>query len=337
MKKLTVFIVAAAIFCGTNLFAECISGNCINGKGAYKFPSGSYYSGEFKDGKFHGEGTFFFYNGSQYKGTWESGEMSGKGTWRYSNGMKLKADFVDGKVSGDAVPDPVIVYNDFNYISSLLPKGTDAVFLMKSIEDIFTQFPITDDSVFGSKIGNIERLRRQVGFNPFSKKELSEQGIDLTRQVGVAISDIKFGNAHRPAMNVVICVPVKKDPRLVQTIKDVLKKITRNNVRYELEGDVLKILSRRHGKGFKKSFCMAMRNGYLFLGHNPNGDVAPYVQKIMERKNPLSGSEIYKNVVNSVDAGEEAFMYIDGSKLFEIYGMFLAQASRTRDLIIAAA
>ena len=327
MKKI-IYVVAVILISSGSLFADCIAGNCTDGKGTYTFPSGSRYVGEFKGGTFHGKGKLFFYNGSRYEGTWEKGKMSGPGTWIYSNGMTMKADYADGKIKGDPTPEPVKVYDDFYHVSSLVPGGTDMVFVMKSIDDFFTQFPVTETTFFGNEIKNVDRMKKQIGFNPFSKKDLADQGIDLSREVGIAISDINLSNARQPSMNFVLCIPIKKDPVIINTIKMVMKKVSRNTVRYERDGGVVKFLPRdtKRYRKVRKTFGMAMRNGYLFLGHNPDGDVVPYMKKIMERKNPLGDTDIYKDVVKNIDISEEAYLYFDGSKLFEIYGMAMNQA-----------
>ena len=42
----------------SSLFANCTSGDCVNGSGIYSFDDGDEYVGEFKSGEYHGEETF---------------------------------------------------------------------------------------------------------------------------------------------------------------------------------------------------------------------------------------------------------------------------------------
>jgi len=326
-------MVFAAIAGNTsNLYARCTAGNCINGKGTFLYPNGSRYEGEFKEGSFHGEGIYYFFNGSQYQGTWKEGKMSGQGTWRYANGMKMKGSFTDGKISGDAKPEPVIIYNDFNYISSIVPENTEMLLVMKSVEDIFIQLPVTEKSFFGEKIKNVNRLQNELGFNPFSKKDLEKLGVDMKRQVGVVVSDLDLKDVNQPSMNVVIALPVTKDGNFLATLRSTFRRISRNRGRFEYHGDVLRFLPGRTTKNFKKTFGVVKRNGYLFLGFNPNGDVAPYLQKIIDRKKTLAESTVYRDVVGKIDTGEEAFVYLDGRKFADIYTMILAQSGKNRGM-----
>jgi hypothetical protein len=56
MKKL-IFTIVLCLLLGGNAYAECVQGNCRDGKGTFTFASGSKYVGEHKDGKHHGQGT----------------------------------------------------------------------------------------------------------------------------------------------------------------------------------------------------------------------------------------------------------------------------------------
>jgi hypothetical protein len=72
--------------------ANCLSGDCINGTGTYRFPSGNKYSGQFKDRRRHGEGTAYFANGDEYAGTWRDNEKA-NGTYTFSNGARYSGSY----------------------------------------------------------------------------------------------------------------------------------------------------------------------------------------------------------------------------------------------------
>ena len=83
MKKiLSILIVILAM--GTHVYAGCISGDCDNGYGVYKYenPSGT-YSGYYKKEKRHGEGKYEFPNGDVFEGSWYKDKPKGYGimTW----------------------------------------------------------------------------------------------------------------------------------------------------------------------------------------------------------------------------------------------------------------
>lgn len=66
----------------------CMSGNCLNGKGIFIFPTGAVYVGDFLDGEIHGYGTCYYANGSKYQGYWAHRYPEGNGTKTYHDGTQ---------------------------------------------------------------------------------------------------------------------------------------------------------------------------------------------------------------------------------------------------------
>jgi uncharacterized protein (TIGR02145 family) len=81
----------------------CISGNCINGNGTYKWPDGSKYIGEFKNGSMWGKGEKIWTNGIKYNGEWINNERTGQGIYYFTNGDIYEGEFVKGKITGFGV------------------------------------------------------------------------------------------------------------------------------------------------------------------------------------------------------------------------------------------
>ena len=77
--------------------AQCVSGNCKNGRGIYLYPSGAKYIGEFKDGEIHGVGTCYYTDGSKYQGHWQNRFPQGEGTKVYADGSSWKGNWKMGK------------------------------------------------------------------------------------------------------------------------------------------------------------------------------------------------------------------------------------------------
>ena len=82
----------------TALKTGCIKGNCINGKGTFKWPNGDQYNGEWKNEKPHGLGTFKWVDGTKYIGDWKFGLQDGQGTVTWANGDK----YIGGRKNGQA-------------------------------------------------------------------------------------------------------------------------------------------------------------------------------------------------------------------------------------------
>ena len=88
------------LICPTFLTAQCVTGNCLDGKGKYKFENGSIYSGQFSDGKLNGKGTMRYHSGDIYTGMWEDNKKNGGGKFERSNGNIYEGQFVNGKLNG---------------------------------------------------------------------------------------------------------------------------------------------------------------------------------------------------------------------------------------------
>lgn len=83
--------------CASLLNAECISGNCANGRGDFIAKAGERilfkYSGEWKNGVFEGKGVRIFFDrkgrkSSEYEGSWSQGKRNGPGSLKsYLDGI----------------------------------------------------------------------------------------------------------------------------------------------------------------------------------------------------------------------------------------------------------
>lgn len=93
-------VVCFSMFAALPLTAQCIQGNCNNGRGTFKYASGSKYIGQFEKGKINGKGTLYFTNGDKYVGDWKNQYRDGHGTLTYSNGDVYKGEFQKSKISG---------------------------------------------------------------------------------------------------------------------------------------------------------------------------------------------------------------------------------------------
>ena len=70
----------------TTASAECLEGDCVNGLGAYLFPDGAAYVGEYKNGQAHGHGSYKFPDGTEWLGEFKEDSMNGWGTYEYADG-----------------------------------------------------------------------------------------------------------------------------------------------------------------------------------------------------------------------------------------------------------
>src|SRR5262245_34210725 len=107
------------------LDAQCISGNCQNGTGTYRYTGNSKYTGQFLNGLRHGKGKItypdgnvyegpfvmgkkqgengtmtFASNGDKYSGQWKNDQPTGKGKYYFITGERYEGDFVSGTFEG---------------------------------------------------------------------------------------------------------------------------------------------------------------------------------------------------------------------------------------------
>ena len=100
MKKLSLYILLVLMVCNVG-FAECIKGDCNNGRGTFTYTDGSKYTGEWKNGKWHGEGISTLRGVGTYDGEFKDDEYHGLGTFTYTDGSKYAGEWKNGKWHGE--------------------------------------------------------------------------------------------------------------------------------------------------------------------------------------------------------------------------------------------
>jgi len=85
---------------GEKLSGVFKNGTIWNGNGYIRLSDKAYYSGDFKEGKYHGQGFIMYENGSSYKGSFSYQKMTGSGKIMWGDGSYYIGDVLNGKRHG---------------------------------------------------------------------------------------------------------------------------------------------------------------------------------------------------------------------------------------------
>ena len=98
MKKSHIFsLLTFLLFFPVLLSAQCVKGNCTNGKGTFIYPSGAKYIGDFRNGRMHGQGICVYSDKSKYQGAWENGYPQGPGKKTLATGEEWVGQWKKGQ------------------------------------------------------------------------------------------------------------------------------------------------------------------------------------------------------------------------------------------------
>jgi hypothetical protein len=97
------------LFCAFSSFlkGQCLSGNCQNGTGKYRFQNGALYEGEMAFGRLNGNGKLHYANGDLYEGHWSMNQREGQGKIVTHDGFTYEGNFRHNQLDGEVnVYDP---------------------------------------------------------------------------------------------------------------------------------------------------------------------------------------------------------------------------------------
>ncbi|MBK6724889.1 MAG: hypothetical protein IPG58_16990 [Acidobacteria bacterium] len=84
----------------STMTTSCLSGNCINEFGTYRFANGAIYEGNFANGKASGKGKVTYADGATYVGDFVNAKMEGRGIYLYANGNTYNGGWAANLKSG---------------------------------------------------------------------------------------------------------------------------------------------------------------------------------------------------------------------------------------------
>ena len=137
----------------------CIVGSCYNGAGVYKYKSGSFYFGFFKNGNRHGFGRLTFKDGKEYIGEFDMNTYSGMGTYIISEHNYYMGEFRNNTYNGQGV----MHYNKNRHDAGNWSNGS---FMGKTQNVSKTNYTNTNNNTITTKFNT---NKNTTSFNSFSE------------------------------------------------------------------------------------------------------------------------------------------------------------------------
>ena len=223
-----------------------------------------------------------------------------------------------GEVSKAVVSDKGIV--------KILPESTEFLAKFSSATEMFKYFSITESSIFGENIDNLDDVKKDIGFNPFNLSELKANGFSIDKEFGFtfddfkikkngSISDDSYVDEEDVEFNGALFVPVNDGEKVISLIKKIVKENSKNQeVSFNKVGDFYEFKSEDF------TSYIVEKDGYLILTGNPKDgtDTREYLTKLVSNQyGSLSESSTFSAVATKVGSGEEIFFYLNTSKVLE--------------------
>ena len=127
-------------------------------KATLKFPDGSKYVGEVKNGKRHGQGTYTGTNGEIYVGEWKKSKRHGRGTYTHADGTVevgiYKKDRLVKKISEDTSAKEKIE------LTSMIDKAKDDKINVKPA-DVSKVLNLVNNKEKGACNKNMQRMKNK--------------------------------------------------------------------------------------------------------------------------------------------------------------------------------
>lgn len=214
-----------------------------------------------------------------------------------------KALFVDDKIPG-AVPECI----------NLIPGNTDFVLKLGAVENIYKQFSITENSVFGTPVDNLEKIKNGLGFNPLVLEDLENAGVDTAREFGIVFNNLKTDsqNIDNKQADMFIFLPVNDAQKLKNAVTRLIK------TEYPgIETSLQDRLTMFSEPGTKEKFSLIEKKDYLFIGINSNTDSDAYINTLISEANRLPETAGFQNTVSKINPSKDMFIYANIKNIIE--------------------
>lgn len=189
------------------------------------------------------------------------------------------------------------------HATELIPEQTDFVLNLGSVENTYKQLSITENSIFGNPVQDIEEIKGTLGFNPLVIEDLKNAGVDTAGETGLCFNGLKINN-NKEQVNLFLYVPVNDVQKVKNAVFSLLQKKFPG-----AEASSKGSLTVYSAPDRLEKLYLIEKGGYLFIGINPNADAEDFAKALVSKANRLSDTDEFKDTVSKLALSKDLFIY----------------------------
>jgi len=198
--------------------------------------------------------------------------------------------------------------SSFGSVEEMLPQNVEFYAKASSLADIYKDFSINEKVIFGVENREVDQITQELGFNPFSLSDLQTLGIDVNKKIGFITSNLRLGEYGSPYFSTLLYIPVTGGEKLINKIKELVKKENESAQINEAENIVSFTLD-----GI--TIYLTLRNEYLLLAFDPKEDSKSLIS--VTKDSSLKNNQKFMDLLSSVNKDEKIVVYGDLTKFLE--------------------
>ncbi len=197
---------------------------------------------------------------------------------------------------------------DSDAIDKLLPENTEFLMKLSSIEEVYKYLSITENSVFSEPVSDLKELKKELGFNPLSIKELKSIGLDVNRELAIAVTDMLVEEKGEEdfSFKLLLLIPVLDGKKTIAKITTLMQK----------KSPWIKLRSKQgitvidSGKKHKRVY-LGEKSNYLILGFDSKKDNEGFIQSVLTGQSSLANAKLYQKVTAKMNPQKQVFIYFN--------------------------
>lgn len=290
----SISMVGVCLFLFSQVHSQCLSGNCINGNGKYRFKSGAVYSGQFQQGRINGFGSFAYSNGDTYTGNWVRDRRHGEGILRKEGGKVYKGNFANNEFHGFGI----IYYPDGATFETFWKEGqTIGVGKLKTSEGKIIQGKLTESGFVKLDDFMKDNIAAQNQSNSSTAQNTGGgDGANIDISVKQKPSTIQSSSGNNQKINAFSTAGSNDDVQIHALIVGVSRYVHFPTLKYT-DDDAYRVYA----------FLKSPEGGAV-----PDKNIHMLIDEAASRERIMEG---LKQVVQSADENDAVFIYISGHGL----------------------